>query len=103
MPYQVILLLLFLQSIFVHCTAWDFMVHLEDEDQLLCHACRGDDCAQLSKFDKTTVVCDKKTQLCWVRRNLLAGCPLMRLYLSIGWLCQSTGLSNLCQSLLYTE
>ncbi|CAF1508981.1 unnamed protein product [Adineta ricciae] len=58
--------LLFLFGICVHHTfEWDLLLNIDDDDKLLCHACKGKTCVETTNDDQTKVLCNKRTQLCW--------------------------------------
>lgn len=43
-------------------------------DQLLCYSCKGLECEQTTNKDQ--IICDKKTQLCWVKKKPKLFCSI---------------------------
>jgi len=54
--------ILFLIGIFITNTfEWN------KTDKLWCYSCKGNECGQIKNVDDNKIICNKKTQLCWVR------------------------------------
>ncbi|CAF0983685.1 unnamed protein product [Adineta ricciae] len=65
MQYRFVYLLLLLGICVHHTVEWDLLLNVDDDDKLLCHACKGKACAETTNDDQTKVLCNKRTQLCW--------------------------------------
>jgi hypothetical protein len=45
-----------------------FSIHKSFEnDPLLCYSCKGIECEQITNNDERKIVCNQKTELCWVK------------------------------------
>lgn len=55
----------------IHFTESVFIFNLTNTNKILCHSCRGNDCESISNNDDNVIVCNKNTQLCWVRKTNL--------------------------------
>jgi hypothetical protein len=69
MFYQLFQLLLLLGFYIIKSSEWNFLLNLDENDQLLCYSCKGIECEQITNNDKKKIICNKKTQLCWVKKN----------------------------------
>jgi hypothetical protein len=54
----------------IHSFEWDILFNLNENDKLLCHSCKGIGCEQITNSDENKILCNKSTQLCWVRIDL---------------------------------
>lgn len=68
MPYRLFQILFLLEFYIIHSSEWNFLLNFNENDQLLCYSCKGNDCERISnEDDDNVVVCNKYTQLCWVK------------------------------------
>jgi hypothetical protein len=67
MFYRLFQLLFLLEFCIINLSGWDFLFNLDEKDKLICYSCKGNECEQATNNDENKVVCNKKTQLCWVR------------------------------------
>jgi len=70
MPYQLTKLLI-LGCYLIHLTESIFIFNLTNTNKILCHSCKGNDCEEISNHEDSVVACNRNTQLCWVKINIL--------------------------------
>jgi hypothetical protein len=70
MSYRPIQLIIF-GFYLIHLTESVFIFNLTNTNKILCHSCKGNDCEQISNDDDNVIVCNKHTQLCWVKNIFL--------------------------------
>jgi len=63
--------LLILECYLIHFTESIFIFNLTNTNKILCHSCKGNDCQEISNHEENVVVCNRNTQLCWVKINIL--------------------------------
>jgi hypothetical protein len=67
MHYRLTQLLIF-GCYIIHFTESVFIFNLTATNKILCYSCKGNDCERISnEDDDNVVVCNKYTQLCWVK------------------------------------
>jgi hypothetical protein len=52
----------------IYFTEAVFIFNLTNTNKILCHSCKGNDCEGISNDEDNVIVCNKQTQLCWVRK-----------------------------------
>ena len=45
------------------------ILNLTSSEKLLCYACKGSQCESIANEEDNIVLCNKYTQLCWVRNE----------------------------------
>jgi hypothetical protein len=51
----------------INSSEWDIMFNLNEDDKLLCYSCKGNECDEIRNNDENKILCNKNTELCWVR------------------------------------
>lgn len=85
MFYQLFQLLLLLGFYIIKSSEWNFLLNLDENDQLLCYSCKGIECEQITNNDKKKIICNKKTQLCWVKFLRILSIIFLILFDFEGW------------------
>jgi hypothetical protein len=67
MSYRLFQILFLIEFCIINSFEWDILLNLNDNDKLLCYSCKGNECEQITNNDENKIICNKKTQLCWVR------------------------------------
>jgi hypothetical protein len=68
MPYRLFQILFLLEFYIIHSSEWNFLLNFNENDQLLCYSCKGNECDQIKK----KIICNKQTQLCWVKKTIFS-------------------------------
>lgn len=78
--------------------------NISNPTKLLCYSCKGSRCETIANEDDNVILCDKHTQLCWVRSSIprLLTRRKHPFAFSSGRLRRPATLSNVFQSLLHS-
>lgn len=69
MVHQLFQFLFILGFCIIYSYQWDTVLNLDESDQLLCYSCKGKECETIDHEETNTIVCNKQTQLCWVKKD----------------------------------
>jgi hypothetical protein len=56
-----------------------------ENEQLLCYSCKGIECEQITTTNENKILCNKKTQLCWVKFLRILSIIFLILFDFEGW------------------
>jgi hypothetical protein len=52
---------IFLFGLYIHQSS--------ENDELLCYSCKGIECEQITNHNERKIICNRKTELCWVKKK----------------------------------